>query len=88
MAGGDYLEVDKDLKKGIVYEIPCGYCSQVYIGDGQESEGEEERASVCSQEEGYEEWDCSTCLPTTTQCGLGWSQSEVHGATSLEMKGP
>lgn len=64
-------EVDEDLKKGVIYEIPCGDCSQVYIGEM--GRNLKERAPVCSQE-GYEEWDCSTCLPTT-QCGLGWSQS-------------
>ena len=26
-------EVDEDLKKGVMYEVPCGDCSQVYIGE-------------------------------------------------------
>ena len=25
--------IDEDSKKGVVYEVPCGECNQVYIGE-------------------------------------------------------
>lgn len=36
--------VDEDMKKGVVYEVPCGEC-----------EGEDEKTLICCEREGYEE---------------------------------
>ena len=66
-----------EQKKGVVYEVPCGGCNQVYIGEtgrSLEVRLKEHKYAVDSQ---HEQWHCSTCLELPASSQLGWSQSQM-----------
>ena len=60
-----------DLKKGAVYEVPCGALQQsVHWWDGAEPAGENKRTQVCSEEPRHEERHSCTCMDSTAYSWL------------------
>ena len=49
-----------ELKKGVVYEVPCADCECVYIGEIGRSLEMRLKEQVRCQDEGFEEWHSST----------------------------
>ena len=75
--------IPDERKKGVVYEIPCMDCEQVYIGET----GRTMQKRVTEHKTAVRKYDKNNGIAVHAWNGLGGCQSESKGSSVLEEKG-